>query len=92
MHLLMAAALIIFGVAGLLLYFFERPALVWGFFGIIAAGLFIDYHKALPVAIHSAGWILLGLMALVLAAGLVALLFDWLSRAWRLLRRALETR
>jgi hypothetical protein len=32
------------------------------------------------------------LMALVLAAGLVALLFDWLSRAWRLLRRALETR
>jgi hypothetical protein len=36
MHQLMVAALIIFGVAGLLLYFL-RPALVWGFFGTIAA-------------------------------------------------------
>jgi hypothetical protein len=36
----MVAALIIFGVAGLLLYFL-RPALVWGFFGTVAALIYI---------------------------------------------------
>ena len=36
----MVAALIIFGVAGLLLYFL-RPALVWGFFGTITALIYI---------------------------------------------------
>jgi len=36
----MVAALIIFRVAGLLLYFL-RPALVWGFFGTITALIYI---------------------------------------------------
>ena len=40
MHQLMVAALIIFGVAGLLLYFL-RPALVRGFFGTISALFYI---------------------------------------------------
>jgi hypothetical protein len=89
MHLLLEGfATYIFICAGIavLAYLCDRPILLWGLVGAIAALIYIDVNKLWPTVVAHAPTVFgVGLLGLFVVAFVGVLVFDWIPRGWRFL-------